>query len=108
MFGDVRVEFNRCNRKYESEKEFFIYYEGVKVGRHVLDLLIEGLVVVEVGTVEFLGKAHYAQVRSYPRPSPIIPVSPINVRDRQASDPAATSASRQSLLGCRDARDRGP
>jgi GxxExxY protein len=47
------------------EKEIVIYYDGQEVGRHRLDLLVEGRVIVEVKTVENLGRAHYAQVRSY-------------------------------------------
>jgi GxxExxY protein len=37
------------------------------VGRHRLDLVVGGRVIVELKTVEELNKAHYAQVRSYLR-----------------------------------------
>jgi GxxExxY protein len=61
------VECARRGIRIETEKEVNIYYEGVHVGRHVLDLLVEGKVIVELKTVEALSKAHYKQVRSYLR-----------------------------------------
>jgi GxxExxY protein len=49
----------------ETEKPFVVYYGGKAVGRHRLDLVVEGQVILELKTVECLSKAHYAQVRSY-------------------------------------------
>lgn len=49
----------------DVEREVVIYYKGIEVGRHRLDLLVERHVIVELKTVESLGTAHYAQVRSY-------------------------------------------
>ena len=59
------IELNKHNLATEVEKEILIYYDGQKVGRHRLDLLIEGRVIVELKAVEALSKADYAQVRSY-------------------------------------------
>ena len=36
-----------------------------ELGRHPLDILVENKIVLELKTVEKLGKAHYAQIRSY-------------------------------------------
>jgi GxxExxY protein len=49
----------------ETEKEVIVYYKGQEVGIHRLDLVVEKKVILELKTVERLGKAHYAQVRSY-------------------------------------------
>ena len=49
----------------ESEKEVTVYYDGKEIGRHRLDLVVGGKVIVELKTVEELSKAHYTQVRSY-------------------------------------------
>lgn len=49
----------------ETEKEIIVYYGDVDVGRHRLDLLVEGRVILELKTVERLSQVHYAQVRSY-------------------------------------------
>jgi GxxExxY protein len=42
----------------------FIYYRDRFIGRHRLDFLIEDSLIVELKTVENLGTAHHAQVRS--------------------------------------------
>jgi GxxExxY protein len=61
------LELQRERLAAEVEKEFVVRYDGREVGRHRLDILVEGRVIVELKTVETLGKAHYAQVRSYAR-----------------------------------------
>ncbi|HUH13914.1 MAG TPA: GxxExxY protein [Longimicrobiales bacterium] len=61
------IELRNQDLATEAEKEVVVYYDGQEVGRHRLDLLIEGQVIVELKTVEALSKAHYAQVRSYLR-----------------------------------------
>ena len=59
------VEIKQRNLPVETEKEIVVYYEGVEVGRHRLDILVDSKVIVELKTVDDLSKAHYAQVRSY-------------------------------------------
>lgn len=59
------IELRKHDLEAEAEKEILIYYDGQMVGRHRLDLIIEGQVILELKTVESLSKAHYAQVRSY-------------------------------------------
>jgi len=61
------IELRAHGLRVETEKEVVITYEGHDVGRHRLDVLVEGQRVVELKTVEDLSKAHYAQVRSYLR-----------------------------------------
>ena len=59
------VELRKRGLSTDVERQVWIYYEGQKIGRHVLDLLVENKLILEVKTAEALGKAHYAQVRSY-------------------------------------------
>ncbi|MBL9090862.1 MAG: GxxExxY protein [Planctomycetaceae bacterium] len=59
------VEFHKSDIPVEREKEIEIFYEGVLVGRHRLDLVVAGAVILELKTVEELSRAHYAQIRSY-------------------------------------------
>ena len=59
------VELHKQDLETEAEKEVTVYYDGQEVGKHRLDLLVEGQLIVELKTVEALSKAHYAQVRSY-------------------------------------------
>jgi GxxExxY protein len=61
------IELRKQNLATQAEKEVVVYYDGFEVGKHRLDLLVEGQVLVELKTVETLSKAHYAQVRSYLR-----------------------------------------
>jgi len=59
------VELRLRGLAVELERTVVIRYEGVTVGRHRPDLIVDESVIVETKTVESLGKAHYAQVRSY-------------------------------------------
>jgi GxxExxY protein len=59
------IELRKQHLETEYEKEIVVYYDGHEVGRHRLDILVEGRIIVELKTVEALSKAHYSQVRSY-------------------------------------------
>ena len=61
----LMLESRKQGLEVEVEKEIVICYDGVEVGRHRLDLMVGGQVVLELKTVEELGRAHYAQLRSY-------------------------------------------
>jgi GxxExxY protein len=49
----------------ERQREIIIEYDGVEVGRHVLDLLVEGTIVVELKAIRDLEDVHFSIVRSY-------------------------------------------
>jgi GxxExxY protein len=61
----IEIEFARREIPFESEKPITLHYCGKKIGRHRLDLLVDGSLVIELKTVDVLHKKHYAQVRSY-------------------------------------------
>ena len=61
----LEIELAYRGIKFETEKEVEITYRDSIIGVHRLDLLIENQLVVELKTVESIGKKHYAQVRSY-------------------------------------------
>jgi GxxExxY protein len=61
----LSVELTRRSLPFTTELDIPIRYEGELVGRHRLDLVVANRVVVELKTVEALGAAQYAQVRSY-------------------------------------------
>lgn len=48
-----------------TEVQVPIHHLGVVVGRHEIDLLVEGTVIVELKAVSRLADIHFAQVRSY-------------------------------------------
>jgi GxxExxY protein len=61
----LMLEARKVGLEVEAEKEIAIFYDGVEVGRHRLDLLMDGRIVLELKTVEEIGGDHYAQLRSY-------------------------------------------
>lgn len=61
----LMIELDKRCLSIEKEKEIEVSYDGQPVGRHRLDIVVGGRVIIELKTVESLGKAHYAQVRSY-------------------------------------------
>ncbi len=59
------VDFATMGLAFECEKVVDLLYQGVNVGVHRLDLVVEGLIILELKVVEQLSKAHYAQLKSY-------------------------------------------
>ena len=53
--------------KVEQQVEVPVEYEGVEVGRHRLDLLVEETIVVELKAIKNLEAVHFAIVKSYLR-----------------------------------------
>jgi len=50
---------------FASELEAEVTYGGIVVGRHRLDMVASGGIVVELKAVHALDPVHYSQVRSY-------------------------------------------
>lgn len=61
----LKIELERQNIVFESEKFVKVKYLGNEVGIHRIDLFVESDIVLELKTVEDLNKKYYAQVRSY-------------------------------------------
>jgi GxxExxY protein len=59
----LRVELGVSGIPFEHEKTIRIFYEGRHIANHVLDLVVQG-VVVEL-KARTLGAADYKQIRSY-------------------------------------------
>lgn len=49
------------------QKEILVSYKGKVVGRHVLDLLVDGNLIVELKAVSAIERVHLVQVKSYLR-----------------------------------------
>jgi GxxExxY protein len=58
---DVRLEGLRCTR----ESAIQLVYRGQPLRPHILDLVVESAVVVELKAVEHLTRVHEAQLLSY-------------------------------------------
>lgn len=50
---------------YETEKEIQIYFAGVAVGCHRLDLVVERQIIVELKAVKALEEVFFAKLKSY-------------------------------------------
>lgn len=61
----MRLALTQEGLDFENEAEVQVFFDGVEVGTHYLDLLIERQIVVELKAVKHLEDVHYAQVRSY-------------------------------------------
>lgn len=57
----LTVELRRAGIQVEHQKPIHVHYKGELVGDHVLDLLAEEVVIVEVKAVTALDSAHAAQ-----------------------------------------------
>jgi len=63
----LREELKRREIAFESQKEILVNYKGKVVGRHILDLLVAGRLVVELKAAAALEQIHLVQVKSYLR-----------------------------------------
>src|ERR1700704_4151567 len=61
------IELRRRAIHVESQVEIRVIYNGVPVGEHILDLLVEQTIVVELKAIKNLEDIHFATVRSYLR-----------------------------------------
>jgi GxxExxY protein len=63
----ISIEIERRGGIVERQKRVSVYYERKIVGEYIADLLVDGLVIVEVKAVEILRLEHHAQVLNYLR-----------------------------------------
>ena len=61
------VELRNRGLRVEQQVEVPVEYEGVEVGRHRLDLFVEGTIVVELKAIKNLENVHFAIAKSYLR-----------------------------------------
>jgi GxxExxY protein len=59
------LELSDAGISFERQKEIGIVYKGRSIGKHRLDLLVGGSLIVELKTVEALADIHKAQAISY-------------------------------------------
>ena len=61
----MAVELKRRDLTYDTEVRVEVHYEGVLLGTHRIDLIVQGLVIVELKSVEKLDAVHRKQLISY-------------------------------------------
>lgn len=57
-------ELRKRGLKVEQQVEVAVLYDGVEVGKHRLDLFVEGQVVVDLKTITDFAAIHFSVVRS--------------------------------------------
>ena len=60
-------ELGKQGLRVEQQVELPVQYDGLEVGKHRLDLFVEGTIVVELKAIKDLEDIHFAIVRSYLR-----------------------------------------
>ena len=61
----MMVELNRRGLAYEAEKPISVYYENVLVGDFKADIVVEGILILELKAVQSLHMAHEIQLVNY-------------------------------------------
>jgi GxxExxY protein len=59
------IELESRNLAYEEERPIRVFYRGVDIPGQRVDLIVEGLIVVELKAVASLDQVHRAQLISY-------------------------------------------
>ena len=59
------IELQRKNLMVEQQREVLIKYDGVEVGKHRLDIIVDDTVVVELKAVKNTEDIHFTIVKSY-------------------------------------------
>ncbi len=66
----IEIELEKENIPYETEKELEVKYDGQRIGRFRMDLVIDNKVIVELKVVERLPKVFREQLISQSKASP--------------------------------------
>lgn len=61
------IILNKNNHVLERQKAIDVHFQGQKVGRHVLDLIVDGRVILELKAVAEIAPIHKQQALSYLR-----------------------------------------
>ena len=59
------VELKKRGLSYEIEKPIKVYYENVLVGDYKADIVVEGILILELKAVQSLHMAHEIQLVNY-------------------------------------------
>lgn len=63
----MEVALEQRGIAFERQKEIIVLFDGMNVGLHRLDLVVDNEVIVEIKAVKALDDVHFAQLRSYLR-----------------------------------------
>ncbi len=61
----LAYEFGLRNILYERQKEISLLYKGQNIGKHRIDFLVDGEIIVELKATESILRIHEAQLITY-------------------------------------------
>ena len=61
----LMIEFRKRGLQVKEQQEVIVKYDDIEVGRHRLDLFVEGSIVIELKAIKDLEDIHFAIVKSY-------------------------------------------
>lgn len=59
------IELRRASLNFEQQKVLTVFYDGEAVGDYFADVLVEGVVLIELKAVRAIEEAHQAQMLNY-------------------------------------------
>jgi len=59
------LELEKHNLHVQRQQEVIVKYDGIEVGRHRLDLIVNDTIVIELKAVKNIEDVHFAIVKSY-------------------------------------------
>ena len=66
----LALELRRVGLTVEQQARIEVYYDGVVLGEYFADLLVDGVVIVELKAIQRLGPEEEAQLLNYLRATP--------------------------------------
>ncbi|MHC4716546.1 MAG: GxxExxY protein [Planctomycetota bacterium] len=82
----LAIELTGNGLRVDRQRVVKVLYEGVEVGEHRIDLVVEGRVVLELKSVESLNQKHTAQIISTLRASGVRVGLLINFNEARLAD----------------------
>ncbi len=67
----LAIELKKSGLKVEKQKDITVYYEGEVVGEYIADVVVDGVVMLELKAVRTLTEDHEAQLLNYLKATPI-------------------------------------
>ena len=59
------IELEKCDLNCEAQKPIKVFYEEKEIGNYFADIVVEGVVIVELKAAETLAPEHEAQLLNY-------------------------------------------
>jgi len=82
----MSLELKQRGLAYSTQKPVAVYYKGVKIHGHVLDMIVEEKVILELKSVETVLAIHEAQILSYLKSTGLSAGLLINFKEKLVKD----------------------